>query len=120
MVKPKKKIMQCLLVAACLMISTSFCYAGTTRCHVVVDLVGSTSTTAQPSRHVFLAHKTGGTCTDWEVDRFQNNFVLPSDDGDAMLAVILTAASLDKPVYIHTTNDKFVNWSIIEQAYLAP
>jgi len=119
MLKFKKKIVLSLMVSACMVFAGTLSYAGGVRCEVKVDLVGTTTTTAPASGHVFTAHKVGGTCTGWG-SRTQNNFLVPTANGDGMLAVLLTAVSLDKSVFIHSPNDQFPNWGPVQQLYIAP
>jgi len=119
MARKSKVMLASLLVGCSLMLISTFCYAGAVRCEVKVDLVGSTTSNSVTSGYVFLAHKVGGTCPGWGT-RSQNNFKLPTENGDGMLAVLLTATSLGKPVLIHSPDDTFPNWGLIEQVYLAP
>ncbi len=93
--------------------------AGSVRCEVSIDLVGSTDSNSTTSGHVFSAHKVGGDCPGWGT-RVTNNFLVTTINGDGMLATILTASSLGKTLFIHSLDDTFGNWATIHQVYLAP
>lgn len=126
----KKNILLCWALSFCFVIfaSSTTVNAGTVRCQVNLVMVGTTPMTVDAlsnpvSGHTMVASPATSTyCPGWEANDTnpaKNNFFLNSTNGDAMLATALTALSLGQPVYIHSLDDTFGNWAVVEQIYVA-
>lgn len=107
-----------ILISACfIMVFSSIAFGGSLSCEIVPTKIGSTDTGGPVILGTRIDDPVNNPCQGWGT-RLSNNFLLTTANQNSMLAVILTAKSLNKTLIIHTVGDDFGNWKTVHQVYI--